>query len=92
MTKPVQIVFRNTQYSEAVAETIRRKVDGLESAAGGINTCRVTVSRQRNDFHVCLVARLRGRYIVVNRDDEVHVAVRDAFEAAERQFCRRKAM
>ncbi len=93
-----EIVFRNLDPSPAVEERIRVRLAELEQFQPRITSCRVVVEKgQRrhkgNVFGIRLLLRLPGREIVISHDpganhahEDVHVAVRDAFDAARRQL------
>jgi ribosome-associated translation inhibitor RaiA/cold shock CspA family protein len=97
MQLPLQITFRHMATSPAVAARIRRRVAELERFYDRITSCRVVVEcrhrrhQQGNLFGVRIDLTVPGREIVVGRDpaarhahEDVHVAVRDAFDAARR--------
>ena len=97
MQVPLQITFRHMDSSEAVAARVRGRVEELERFFDGIIACRVVVEcrhprrQQGNLFHVLVDLGVPGREIVVGRDpaahhahEDVHVAIRDAFDAVRR--------
>ncbi len=100
MDVPLELSFRNMDSSEAVAERVRERVEKLEQHFGRISSCRVVVEaphrRQHKGriYHVRIEIGVPGReHLVVNRDpgqhlahEDVFVAVRDAFNAAQRQL------
>jgi ribosomal subunit interface protein len=94
MQVPLQITTRNIDHSEALDAHIREKVAKLEQFHGGITSCRVTVEElnrhqhQGRQFSVHVDVRVPGREIAVSRDhdEDVYVALRDAFDAAKRQL------
>lgn len=95
MPAEVQITLRGLQPSDALERRIRQKVARLETLhPGAISRCRVVAgqpqARQGHgpQFVVRLELWLRGREIVVNRDDnkDIYVALRDAFNGARRQL------
>lgn len=99
MTIPLQISFRNTDPSPAVETRIRERAESLERFSDRITSCRVIVERnhrhhhQGNLYHVRVDLRVPGNQIVASREhgdrhahEDVYVAVRDAFDAAERQL------
>jgi ribosomal subunit interface protein len=94
MQVPLQLTLRNLSHSDALEQRIRQKIDKLEALSHRITSFAVTVeSRHRHqqqgrEFAVSLDVRLPGREIVVNRehDEDVYVALRDAFDALRRQL------
>jgi ribosomal subunit interface protein len=99
MQVPVQITFRHMTVSPALEASIRERVDALERFYDRITGCRVLIEasthRQRkgNIYHVRVDVTVPGREIVVKRDpgehhahEDIHVAVRDAFDAVRRQL------
>jgi len=99
MQAPLQVSFRNTPPSPAVEADIREKAAKLEAFSDRITSVRVLVEtphrqhRQGKLFHVRIDVRVPGRELVVRREpaehrahEDVHVAVRDAFDAAKRQL------
>jgi ribosomal subunit interface protein len=95
MQIPLQITVRNMERSDALDTRIREKVSGLERFHPRITSCRVSISesrkhhRQGRQFEVRVDVRVPGRAeIVSNRhhDEDVYVALRDAFASATRQL------
>lgn len=99
MQTPLEIEFHNVDRSPAVEAEIRRRVEKLDRIADGIVACRAVVDlphRRRSTgdiYHVLLTIEVPGSEIVVSRDPgplEQHtdpfLAVRHAFDAAERQL------
>jgi ribosome-associated translation inhibitor RaiA/cold shock CspA family protein len=99
MHVPLEVHFHNLERSPAVEAAIKKRVEKLEEFADDIESCRVTVEaahkhhRQGNLFAVRVSIRIAGSEIVVSRDpgadhshEDVHVALRDAFDAARRQL------
>jgi len=96
---PVQITFRNLSRSAAVVDRVVERVEHLSKFCRNIMNCRVRIElsskrhHQGNHFHVCIDLKVPGGEIVVGRNptndgshQDVYVAVRDAFDAAERQL------
>lgn len=93
-----QITFRNLDTSESVKEQITRRVAELEQFFDRIVDCKVVVEashrhRRGRLYHVAITLFVPGAEIVANRDpserhahEDIHVAVRDAFDAARRQL------
>ena len=99
MQVPLQVSFRNMPPSPAVEADIREKATKLEEFYDRITSVRVVVEtphrqhRQGKLFHVRIDLRVPGRELVVRREpaehhahEDVHVAVRDGFDAAKRQL------
>lgn len=95
----LQIVFRNMTSSDAVEANIRDQLEWLESGCDTIINCRVVVEQlhrhhqQGNLFKVVLDVKVPDRELVVSRDhdqrhenEDVYVAIRDAFAAMYRQL------
>ena len=99
MQIPLQITFRGMDPSKAIEAKIRERTDELSQFYDRITSCRVTVEtghhhhRKGNLFHLVVNIAVPGDEIVVNRDpsgdhahEDIHVAIRDAFDAARRQI------
>ncbi|TXT24361.1 MAG: sigma 54 modulation protein/ribosomal protein S30EA [Gallionellaceae bacterium] len=94
MQTPLQITIRNIASSEALEKRIREKAEKLGEFYDHITSCRVVVGephkhqRQGKQFNVRVDIGLPGREIVATRDhdEDVYVALRDAFDAAKRQL------
>jgi len=95
MENPLQITFHNVPHSDAVEAHIRDRAAKLEEFHPRITSCRVTVEEQRmhhhqgRQFSVNIDVRVPGKKeIIVNRhhDEDIYVALRDAFNAAQRQL------
>lgn len=94
MTNSLQITLHGVTRSDALEENIRRKAARLERFHGAITSCRIVVEQphhhrhQGGQFVVRLNIGVPGGEIVVNHDhdEDVYVAVRDAFNAARRQL------
>lgn len=97
MAAQLQITMREMAHSDALEADIRRKVAGLERVYSRILVVKATVEaphhhhRRGNHFAVRLDIAVPGAEILVNRehDEDVYVAVRDAFQAARRQLIER---
>jgi ribosomal subunit interface protein len=94
-----RVTYRNMEPSEAIDLRIRERIDKLERMYGRMISCQVAVEaphrhhRHGHIFRVRVHAVLPGREIVIGRDpaehqehDDVYVAIRDAFDAAERRI------
>jgi len=99
MQIPLEIRFVNMESSPAVERAIQERAKKLESFSEHIVSCRVTLEaphkhhRKGKIYHVVVDVRVPGSEIVASRDpgqhhahEDAHVAVRDAFKAARRQF------
>ena len=95
MQIPLQITMHGVAHSPALDAAIGAKAAALERFRARITHCRVAVSeqgrhqRQGRGFDVTIELRVPGHGdIVVTRqhDEDVYVAVRDAFDAALRQL------
>ena len=94
MQVPLQITYRDISRSDALDARIRDKAAKLEEFHPHVTSCRVVVEErhrhkhQGKQFCVSIDLRVPGREVVVNRDhdEDIYVAVRDAFNAAGRQL------
>jgi len=99
MPVPLQISFRGIDPSEFLEEEVRRRATSLERFADRIVACKVALEashhRQHkgNLYHVRIDITVPGKEVVVSRDppanhahEDMHVAIRDAFNAARRQL------
>jgi len=99
MPVPLEIVFHNLDRSQSVEADVRASVEKLEHLAHDIASCRVTVEAPHKDRQpgnlYCVRIELRhpGGDTFATRAPsgyhahrDIHVAVRDAFDAARRQL------
>ena len=99
MQVPLQIDFQNMDRSDAVEARVRERADKLEQFFPRITGCRVTVvaphrhQRKGKLYEVHIDVDVPGRHILVNQTgpknharEDVYVALRDAFNAAQRQL------
>ena len=94
MQTPLQITMRDMQHSAALDERIREKASDLVASYGRISGCHVTVERVRRHqrqhqlFNVHIRLTLPRAEIAVNRNEHenIHVALRDTFNAARRRL------
>lgn len=99
MQLPLQITFRNMDHSKEIEEVIQRKAEKLETFFDRIMGCRVMVEaphkhhQNGRHYHVRIDLTVPGEELVINRDppkrsefEDVHVSLRDAFDAAKRQL------
>jgi ribosomal subunit interface protein len=94
MKQPLQITFHGMERSDAVEDAVRRRCEHLERFASDIMSCRVVVDQmqmhqqQGRPFGVRIDLTLPGRELVADRvqDEDVHVALRDAFDDMKRRL------
>lgn len=98
MQKPLEVSYRNLEGSPAIEQHIQARVQHLERLAPNLIGCKVMVEaphRQHHQgkiYHVRVQVTLPGHEVVASRDpaehhahEDLYVALRDAFDAAERQ-------
>ncbi|MBI3593371.1 MAG: HPF/RaiA family ribosome-associated protein [Nitrospirae bacterium] len=101
MNMPLQLTVRNMSLSEAAEMDIREKAAGLDSLYDKITGCRVVVEAPHRHHHKGILYEVRiditvpGKELVITQkaNEDVYVAIRDAFDAARRnleQFARRQ--
>ncbi len=92
---PVQITIRDFDFSPALEEHIRKRAEKLTRVCNRISSCRVVIElpqkhkHQGKLYNVRIDMTLPGRKeLAVTRkcDEDVYVAIRDAFDAVERQL------
>ncbi|MCB1986454.1 MAG: HPF/RaiA family ribosome-associated protein [Burkholderiales bacterium] len=94
MNAMLQITIRDVPHSGALDAKIREKAEKLEKFYPHIIRCRVVVGvphkhkHQGRIFNVRLDITVPGNELVINHDsdEDVYVALRDAFNAAKRQL------
>lgn len=99
MQVPVQISFHGCDHSDAVQSDIHAHITKIEEFYGRITRCRVVVElphkshAQGKLFHFNIDMTLPGAGHLVHNDrgsdpahEDVHVALRDAFNAVENQL------
>ena len=93
MFLPLQITLRNLSHSDALDTLIRDRAEKLQAFHPKISRCRVTVElaghqQHGKQFIVRVNVKVPGADVDVDREhnEDVHVAVRDAFDAARRQL------
>lgn len=99
MQVPLQITFRHMEPSNAVEARIRERCHKLEQFAEYITCCRITIVApfghhpQDRLYKVTIDLILSNGELTVSRQPEqryvhedVHVAIRDGFDAARRQL------
>ncbi len=94
MELPLQITLRDISPSEAVEGYIRERAAKLDVFYDRITSCRVVVEapvrhhRKGGPFKVRIDLTVPGDELVVNRhtDEDIYVAIREAFDAARRRL------
>jgi len=94
MQLPLQITARDISLSEVVEADIREKAAKLDSLYDKIVRCRVILEgpvqhhRRGGPFKVRIDLTVPGTELVVNHqaNQDLYVAIRDAFDAAQRQL------
>ncbi len=99
MQTPLQVTFHQMPTSAAVENDVRSWTDQLEEVFDRITSCQVLIElphrhqQQGRLFHVRIDLHVPGKHIVAGRSpdqdrshENVHAAIRDAFEAAQRQL------
>ncbi len=92
MRIPLQVKFRNMPHSDAIEAKINEKAVKLDRFYDRIMSCRVVVEEtqrrhhQGNIFDVRIDITVPGKELAVNHqeNEDVYVAVRDAFDATAR--------
>ena len=99
MSIDLHITFRGMESSPSADAQVRRRAEELEQFSGRITACRVTLEsverhhRHGRIYQVRVDLTVPGGSIVVNREpgrdhahEDLHVAIRDAFDAARRRL------
>ena len=95
MKLPLQVAFRDVPKSDAVEADIRQHAAKLEAFCDHIMSCRVTVREpgrhktQGKLYSVHIDLKVPGEEIASthhHEHEDVHVAVRDAFDAVKRRL------
>ncbi len=95
MQIPLQITTRGVHTSEAVDAAVRKHVAKLEHFSDQIVSCRVTVEVPASHKHqgalhaVHVDLKVPGDEIISSRgheNEDVYVAIRDAFSAVQRRL------
>ena len=99
MNLPVEITFHNIDHSDAIEARVREKIERLAKLHDRLTSCRVTIEaphkhhRKGNAYQVKVLLGVPQGQLAVTRDpgdvhahEDVYVAIRDAFAAAERQL------
>ena len=99
MTNEFQVVFHNFNQTDAITEAVNKRVEKLKRFCDQIITGRVVLDSPHNNHHkgkvysVGLEIHTPAIEVRVNQDqhdnhahEDLYVAIRDAFNAAERQL------
>ena len=98
MDSPTELSFHGMEPSPSVESQVRERVEKLQRYFGRINSCRVVIEmphrhgRKGKLYRVRIEIGVPGKSkVVVSRDpglnrahEDIHVAVRDAFDSAQR--------
>lgn len=90
----VQITMKDMPFSQALENHIRLKAQKLTLYTHRINSCKVVVEvpqkhkRQGKLFSIHIDLTVPGKELAVNhkQNEDVYIAIRDAFNAIERQL------
>jgi ribosome-associated translation inhibitor RaiA len=93
MQTNLTVTFHNLSTSAELELSIRDRVAKLERLCPGLTRCHVVLelphrhASQGKEFNVRVELHFAGNDLVVNRDShpDVHVALAEAFDAAERK-------
>lgn len=99
MQIPLQITFRDLPPSDAIEARVRSETAKLERYFDRITACRVVIEAPHRRhhkgklYHVRVDITLPGGTLVIDRErharhahEDVYVAIRDTFQAAQRQL------
>lgn len=99
MSNEFQIVFHNIDQSDAITEAVQKRVDKLRRYCSDIIGGRVVLDSPHNNHHkgkvysVALELQTPNKPVMVTQEqhdnhahEDLYVAIRDAFNAAERQL------
>jgi len=99
MSNEFQVVFHNIDHSDAIVEAVNKRISKLERYCDQIIAGRVVLDSPHNNHHkgrvysVGLEIHTPQKEVRVNQDqhdnhahEDLYVAIRDAFNAAERQL------
>jgi ribosome-associated translation inhibitor RaiA len=98
MQTPLQITWRGLSRSAAIETTLQDAADKMEKVYGRIVSCRIVVEqidrhkRHGRQFTVHLDVRVPGAEIAIVRehDEDVYIALRNAFADARRKLAERR--
>lgn len=91
---PVQITVKDLPISPAIETQIRKRAEKLNRFYKRISSCRIVVEMPQKHKHQGKIYNIRiditvpGKELVVThkRDEDIYIAIRDAFDAVERQL------
>ena len=99
MSNEFQIVFHNIDQSDALTDSVNKRVEKLRQNNGYMIGRRVVLDSPHNNHHkgkvysVTLELHTPNKEVVVTQEqhdnhahEDLYVAIRDAFNAAERQL------
>jgi ribosomal subunit interface protein len=94
METPVQIVFHEVTHSAALQDLVREKAAKLCNVFPRLTRCHVSIEQphrhqsQGRLFSVRIVLHVPNDELIASQGEheDVHVALRDAFDAARRQI------
>ena len=94
MQIPLQVSFHGIAHSEALYGAIRKKAEELERFYDRIVSCRVVLElggrhkRKGKQYSARIDLKVPGAEIAVTHehDEDAHLALRDAFDAARRRL------
>jgi len=99
MQSPSEIVFRDMPRSEALEKNIHDRISKLEKIFDHITSCNVVVEETHHHkhqgklFHVRINMHVPDKELIVSREkhdkqehEDPYIAVRDAFNAMQRQL------
>jgi len=99
MTNEFQVVFHNIDQSDAIIDTVNKRIGKLERFCDQIISGRVVLDSPHNHHHkgkvysVGLEIHTTNKEVRVNQEqhdnhahEDLYVTIRDAFNAAERQL------
>lgn len=99
MSNEFQVVFHNIDQSAALTEVVNKRIQKLQRFSNDIIAGRVVLDSPHNNHHkgkvfsVTLEIHTSGKEVIVKQGqhdkpahEDIYVAVRDAFNAAERQL------
>ena len=99
MNNEFQVVFHNIDQTNAIADAVQKRISKLERYCEHIITGRVVLDSPHNNHHkgkvysVGVEIHTPSKEVRVNQDqhdnhahEDLYIAIRDAFNAAERQL------
>jgi ribosomal subunit interface protein len=99
MTNEFQVTYHNIDQTEAINDAVNKRIAKLERYCDQIITGRVVLDSPHNNHHkgkvysVGLEIHTPAKEVRVNQDqhdnhahEDLYIAIRDAFNAAERQL------